>query len=97
MTGHQYIMIDAPSMSGGKFDLPSCHDVTTFDAYDFCISDKDIIAIVHWKLVRHYYQQATPSASLLDGSAWWDRLYLGRKVLTKQGYSADLYLPLACM
>lgn len=55
MAGHQYIMIDAPTMSGGKFDLPSCHDVTTFDAYDFCLSDKDIIAIVHWKLVRHYY------------------------------------------
>jgi hypothetical protein len=97
MTGHQYIMIDAPTMSGGKFDLPNCHDVTTFEAYDFCLSDKDIIAIVHWKLVRHYYQQAMPSANLLDGSAWWDRLYLGRKVLTKQGYSADLYLPLACM
>ena len=75
MTGTQYIMIDAPTMSGGKFDLPSCRDVTSFDAYSFCLSDKDVVSIVHWTLVRHYYQQATPTASILQGSAWWDRLF----------------------
>jgi hypothetical protein len=97
MNGNQYIMIDAPTMSRGKFDLPGSHDLTTFDAYAFCLSDKDVVSIVHWSLVRHYYQLATPSASILEGSAWFDRLYLGRRVLSKQGYKADVYLPTACM
>ena len=84
-------------MSGGKFDLPGSHDLTSFDAYSFCLSDKDIIAIVHWTLVRHYYKQATPTASILDGSAWWDRLYLGRKVLTKKDTVPTSIRPSACM
>jgi hypothetical protein len=97
MVGKNYIMVDAPSMAGGKFDLPGKNDVTTFDAYSFCISDKDVIAVVHWNMTRHYWQLAVPTASLLHGQSWFDRLYLGRRTLTKEGYSADLYLPTACI
>jgi hypothetical protein len=40
MVGINYIMVDSPTMSGGKFDLPGSNDVTTFDAYSYCLSDK---------------------------------------------------------
>jgi len=94
MVGTNYTMIDAPTMAGGKFDLPGCNDFESFDAYDFCISDKAIIAIVHWKLLRRYYQLSTPTASIISNNTeWLNRLDLGRKTLTKQGFSADLYLP----
>jgi hypothetical protein len=93
MVGGKYLMIDAPTMAGGKYDLPGCRDVTTFEACAYCLSDKAVIAIVRWGLVRRYYQVAVPWASILDGSAWIDSLAKGRKILTSQGYNADLYLP----
>jgi hypothetical protein len=97
MTGARFLMVDAPRMAGAKYDLPGANDVTTFDAYAFCLSDKDIIGIVKWDLVKDHAGVVAPSASLLEGSTWWDCLYLGRKVLTRKGYNADLYLPTACI
>lgn len=96
-SGKNYTMFDSPSMTGGKFDLPGKNDVTSFDAYSFCISDKNVIAIVHWNMTRHYWQVAVPTASIVKGQDWFDRHKLGRKTLTKQGYSAELYLPNACI
>jgi hypothetical protein len=97
MVGKDYIMVDAPTMVGGKYDLPGRNDVTTFDAYCFCISDKNVIAVVHWNMTRHYWQVAVPSANLVTGQAWFDRFDLGRRTLSKEGYGADLYLPNACI
>jgi hypothetical protein len=97
MSGTKFIMVDAPTMTGAKYDLPGANDVTTFDAFAFCISDKDIVAIVQWDLVKKGPTLATPTASLLDGGDWWNKLYLGRRILTKKGYNADLYLPTGCM
>jgi hypothetical protein len=97
MTGDKFLMIDAPRMSGAKYNLPGANDVTTFDAYSFCLSDKDMIAIVKWDLVKNHAGVVTPDASLLDGSDWWDGFSLGRRVLTTKGYNADLYLPTACI
>ena len=71
--------------------------VTTFDAFAFCLSDKEIIAVVKWDLAKNHDGVVTPSASLIQDSAWWDSLNLGRTVLTKKGYNADLYLPMACI
>jgi hypothetical protein len=97
MTGANFLMVDAPKMSGAKYDLPGAKDVTTFDAFAFCISDKDMIAIVKWHLVKNHAGVVTPSASLVDGQDWWDCLNLGRTVLTRKGYNAELYLPAACI
>jgi hypothetical protein len=97
MTGTNFLMVDAPKMSGAKYDLPGANDVTTFDAFAFCISDKDMIAIVKWDLVKNHAGVVTPSASLLDGQDWWDCLNLARTVLTRKGYNAELYLAAACI
>jgi hypothetical protein len=95
--GSKYIMVDAPTMTGGKFDLSCPTDSTRFDAYTFCLSDKDIIAIVHWFVVKQVGKAVAPDAEIIHDIAWWDRLYLGRRTLSKQSFSADLYLPTACM
>jgi hypothetical protein len=96
MTGTNFIMVDAPKLKGAKYNLSGKADVTTFDAYAFCLKDKDLIAIVQWDLVKHSDEVITPTAGLLDGDDWWKTLYLGRKILDKHGYQADVYLPLGC-
>jgi hypothetical protein len=95
--GTQFIMVDGPSMKSDKFTLSGASDITTFDAYAFCLCNKDIIAIVKWDLVKHADASLTPTASLLQADAWWKCLELGRRVLTKKGYNADLFLPAACI
>ncbi len=97
MIGTKFIMVDAPTLTGAKYNLPGAGDITSFDAYSFCLSDKDIIAIIKWDVVKHSDDSQTPTASLLQADAWWTTLYLGRRVLTKEGYNADLYLPTMCM
>jgi hypothetical protein len=97
VSGNKFGTFDAPTMTGPKYNLPGANDVTTFDAYAFCISDKDIIAIVKWDLDENKAGVIKPSAVLLNGADWWSALYKGRKVLTKKGYNADVYLPTGCM
>jgi hypothetical protein len=97
MDGQKFTMADAPRLTGDKYNLPGTADVTTFDAFAFCLSDKEIIAVVKWDLAKNHDGVVTPSASLLEDSAWWDCLSLGRTVLTNKGYNADLYLPMACI
>lgn len=95
MTGTNYIMIDAPTITGGKFDLPHWLDFTGFYGVSYCLSDKKLIAIVYWTLLKMRYTQPSLTAQLIGGAGLWDWVCVswGRSILSRQGYDASLYLP----
>jgi|SRR5208337_469352 len=94
----KFTMVDGPSMEDPSGTVTSAEDYTGFEAYTYCISDKNVIGVVNWGVVKKTGRPMAPWAKLIDperipAPQWWLLLFEGRGILNNRGFNGSLYLP----